>query len=211
MTDFASLSPPRNQLVPFPGPAPVAPTPAHCCRCKRPQPHPGGWSHAFLGGKKGNRKAWRSISGGNIAKWLNAERGGKVTQADAAVLQEVAEVVKHGALVLPADATEVAEETAAVCHHSRKSDLLSGREGTNYARGVKNWTMDLNFVLDNMLSIKSSNFETFKMENLNTTNTNINRCMRWWNYRIVANLYCDVLLDAPCDVAGKQRAILLAS
>lgn len=35
-------------------------------------------------------------------------------------------MVKHGALVLPADATEVAEETAAVGHHSRKSDLLSG-------------------------------------------------------------------------------------
>lgn len=51
--------------------------------------------------------------------------GGKVTQADAAVLQEVAEVVKHGALVLPADATEVAEETAAVGHHSGKPDLLS--------------------------------------------------------------------------------------
>lgn len=49
---------------------------------------------------------------------------GKLTEADATVLQEVAEVVKHGALVLPADATKVAEETAAVCHHSRKSDLL---------------------------------------------------------------------------------------
>lgn len=53
---------------------------------------------------------------------------GKVTEADAAVLQEVTEVVKHGALVLSADAAEVAEETAAVCHNSRKPDLLSWRE-----------------------------------------------------------------------------------
>lgn len=75
-------------------------------------------------------KANSSQHGLNIA-WIENCRG-KITEADATVLQEVAEVVKHGALVLPADATEVAEKTAAVCHHSRESDLLSG--GTNNKR-----------------------------------------------------------------------------
>lgn len=79
--------------------------------------------------EKSNAKHGGQSAAGTSAR-LNAT-GGKVTEADAAVLQEVAEVVKHGALVLPADATEVAKKTAAVCHHSRKSDLLSRREGTN--------------------------------------------------------------------------------
>lgn len=116
-------------LVPFPGPAPGGPTPARCCRCKRPQPHPGGWSHAFLKKATQSMEVNYSPSSKNIA---GTERGrGKITEADAAVLQEVAEVVKHGALVLPADATEVAEKTAAVRHHSRKSDLLWGGQITN--------------------------------------------------------------------------------
>lgn len=48
----------------------------------------------------------------------------KITKADATVLQQVAEVVKHRTLVLTTDAAEIAEKTAAVCHHSRESDLL---------------------------------------------------------------------------------------
>ena len=47
-----------------------------------------------------------------------------LTQADAAVLQQVAQVVEHGALVLAADTTEVAQEPTAVCHHTRETDLL---------------------------------------------------------------------------------------
>lgn len=47
-----------------------------------------------------------------------------LTQTDAAVLQQVAQVVKHGALVLSADAAEVTKETTAVGHHLGKSDLL---------------------------------------------------------------------------------------
>lgn len=46
------------------------------------------------------------------------------TQADAAVLQQVAQVVEHGALVLSADAAEVAQEATAVGHHLGESDLL---------------------------------------------------------------------------------------
>ncbi|EDM07856.1 rCG54364 [Rattus norvegicus] len=44
---------------------------------------------------------------------------------------QVAQVVKHRALVLPADPAEVAEETAAACHHLGEADLLQGgdREG----------------------------------------------------------------------------------
>lgn len=47
-----------------------------------------------------------------------------LTQTDAAVLQQVTQVVKHGALVLSADAAEVTQETTAVGHHLWKSDLL---------------------------------------------------------------------------------------
>lgn len=54
---------------------------------------------------------------------------GALTQADATVLQQVAQVVEHGALVLPADATEVAEETAAACHHLGEADLLGRQSG----------------------------------------------------------------------------------
>lgn len=47
-----------------------------------------------------------------------------LTQAYAAVLQQVAQMIEHGALVLSADSTEVAQETTAVGHHLRKSNLL---------------------------------------------------------------------------------------
>lgn len=50
-----------------------------------------------------------------------------LTQADAAVLQQVAEMIEHGALVLSADSTEVAQKTAAVGDHLRKSNLLEGQ------------------------------------------------------------------------------------
>lgn len=51
-------------------------------------------------------------------------RSGTRTQADAAVLQQVAQVVEHGALVLPADTTEVTQETAAVGYHLGEPNLL---------------------------------------------------------------------------------------
>lgn len=51
-----------------------------------------------------------------------------LTQTDATVLQQVTEVVKHGALVLSANAAEVTQETTAVGHHLRKSDLLEKEE-----------------------------------------------------------------------------------
>ncbi|EDL24093.1 mCG146243, partial [Mus musculus] len=41
---------------------------------------------------------------------------------------QVAQVVKHGALVLPADSAEVAEEAAAACHHLGEADLLQGAD-----------------------------------------------------------------------------------
>ena len=47
-----------------------------------------------------------------------------LTEANAAVLQKVVEVVEHGALILPTDATEVAEKPTAARHHPRKPDLL---------------------------------------------------------------------------------------
>jgi len=50
-----------------------------------------------------------------------------ITEADATVLEKVAEVVEHGALVLTTDATEIAKKTAAVGHNHRESDLLLGK------------------------------------------------------------------------------------
>lgn len=47
-----------------------------------------------------------------------------LTEADAAVLQQVTQVVKHGFLVLTANATEVAQEAAAAGHHLWKGNLL---------------------------------------------------------------------------------------
>jgi len=46
------------------------------------------------------------------------------TEPDAAVLQQVAEMVKHGFLVLAADPAEVTEETTTVGHHLGKGDFL---------------------------------------------------------------------------------------
>lgn len=60
---------------------------------------------------------------------------GVLTQADATVLQQVAQVVKHGALVLPADAAEIAEEAAAACHHLGEADLL-GQAGWAGSQGL---------------------------------------------------------------------------
>lgn len=47
-----------------------------------------------------------------------------LTQPDTAVLQQVAQVVKHGFLVLPANTTEVAQETTTAGHHLGEGDLL---------------------------------------------------------------------------------------
>lgn len=46
------------------------------------------------------------------------------TQSNATVLQQVREVVKHGALVLAADSAEVAQEATAIGHHLWESDFL---------------------------------------------------------------------------------------
>lgn len=59
-----------------------------------------------------------------------------ITEANAAVLQQVAEVVKHGFLVLTADSTEVTEKSTTVGHHFRKGDLL-GRHKTDIYRVIQ--------------------------------------------------------------------------
>ena len=47
-----------------------------------------------------------------------------ITQPHAAVLQQVAQVVEHGLLVLTADAAEVAQEATAASHHLGEGNLL---------------------------------------------------------------------------------------
>lgn len=55
---------------------------------------------------------------------VHAGRDGSLTQSNAAVLQQVAQVVKHGFLVLTADPTEVAQEATAAGHHFWEGDFL---------------------------------------------------------------------------------------
>lgn len=49
----------------------------------------------------------------------------RLTQSDTAVLQEVAEVVEQGPLIVTADAAKITQEPTAVCHHLGKGDLLA--------------------------------------------------------------------------------------
>lgn len=56
-------------------------------------------------------------------------------------------MVEHGFLVLPADATEVAQEATTAGHHLREGDLLR----TNPKNRQKS------FLLENIFSIKNSN------------------------------------------------------
>lgn len=46
------------------------------------------------------------------------------TQTDATILQQVTQVVEHGALVLSADPAEITQEPAAVGHHAGEPNLL---------------------------------------------------------------------------------------
>lgn len=48
------------------------------------------------------------------------------TKSNAAVVQQVAQVVKHGFLIVLADSTKITQETAAVGHHLWKPDFLIG-------------------------------------------------------------------------------------
>jgi len=56
------------------------------------------------------------------------------TESNAAVLQQVAEVVEHGPLVLSADPAEVAQEATAVGHHLGEPDLLQTEGGNTEPR-----------------------------------------------------------------------------
>lgn len=48
-----------------------------------------------------------------------------LTQSNTAVLQQVAQMVKHGFLILAADAAEVAQETTTAGNHLWESNFLS--------------------------------------------------------------------------------------
>lgn len=75
-------------------------------------------------------KACLLLPGENTADGQNRtikeeeEQTSMPTQADAAVLQQVTEVVEHGLLVLTANTTEVAQEAAAAGHHLWEGNLL---------------------------------------------------------------------------------------
>lgn len=66
-------------------------------------------------------ESMRSVWLVDICRWWTS-RG--LTQPHTAVLQQIAEVIKHGFLVLSTDAAEVAKKATAVGHHLRKSNFL---------------------------------------------------------------------------------------
>lgn len=47
------------------------------------------------------------------------------TKSNIAVVQQVAEMIKHGFLVMATDSTEITQETTAVCNHLREHDFLN--------------------------------------------------------------------------------------
>jgi len=47
------------------------------------------------------------------------------TKSYIAVVQQVAEMIKHGFLVMATDSTEITQETTAVCNHLREHDFLN--------------------------------------------------------------------------------------
>lgn len=55
---------------------------------------------------------------------IAAKRRCVPTKPHAAVLQQVAEVIEHGFLVLTADSAEVAQEAAAAGHHFGEGNFL---------------------------------------------------------------------------------------
>lgn len=66
-----------------------------------------------------------NYSESQVSRWKSSRA--KLTQPHAAVLEQVAQVVEHGFLVLAADAAEVAQEAAAAGHHLGEGDLLQTR------------------------------------------------------------------------------------
>lgn len=58
----------------------------------------------------------------------------KHTKSNTAVVQQVAQVIKHGFLVMAADSAKIAQETAAVGHHLWKPDFLMGSKFVSYMR-----------------------------------------------------------------------------
>lgn len=62
-----------------------------------------------------------------------------LTQADAAVLQQVAQMVKHRTLVLSADTAEVTQETTAAGHHLGESNLLGKKKNKHFSQMHNVW------------------------------------------------------------------------
>lgn len=67
---------------------------------------------------------WKWSTQISIFYFVKTDECVALTQSDAAVLQQVAQMVKHGALVLSADSAEVAQEAAAVGHHLGEAYFL---------------------------------------------------------------------------------------
>lgn len=70
-----------------------------------------------------------------------------ITQPHAAVLQEVAQVVKHSLLVLTADTTEVAQKATTAGHHLGESNLLRVKNSIQFTSAhmeIISFTLQIN-------------------------------------------------------------------
>lgn len=76
-----------------------------------------------------------------------------ITQPHTAVLQEVAQVVKHSLLVLTADATEVAQEATTAGHHLGEGNLLRVKNSIHFTSAqteIVSFTLQINLHLFRM-------------------------------------------------------------
>ena len=97
-----------------------------------------------------------------------------LTETNATVLQKVAEVVKHRALVLATDAAEVAQETTAVGHHAREPDLLQMDK-------LYYWPFELILHLENLINVSCIIIYDYYLPltpSLSTTVTKLTYCIR---------------------------------
>lgn len=60
-----------------------------------------------------------------IGIWFSKNCGHKFTKSNAAVFQQVAEMIKQGSLIVTADATKVTQESTAAGDHLWKGNFLS--------------------------------------------------------------------------------------
>lgn len=146
----------KESAVPSRGPVLSAPEPVHYYPLQMQRPHPEEWNLAWTETLRTNTQIMTVGSSTDISNSDLETRDGEstpkesisqlwkaLTESHAAVLQQVAEMIEHGLLILTADSTEVAQEPAAVGHHLWKRDFLK-TEGHSFSENWNDWFLKLN-------------------------------------------------------------------